>query len=71
MNSIRVTRGNDRKFILPPMNIDAYKFSFYPIVIGLWNNLPPEIANSPTSDNFKKSLLLYFSYVIPYLNWLI
>ena len=24
MNSARVTRGNDRKFILPPMNIDAY-----------------------------------------------
>ena len=55
MKSIRVTRGNDRKFILPPMNIDVYKFSFYPIVIGLWNNLPPEIANSPTSDDFKNS----------------
>ena len=43
------------------MNIDAYKFSFYPIVIRLWNNLPPEIANLPTSDDFKNSLLLYFS----------
>ena len=43
------------------MNIDAYKFSFYPNVISLWNDLPPEIANLPTSDNFKNSLLLYFS----------
>ena len=57
MNSARVTRGNDRKFILPPMNINAYKFSFYPNVISLWNNLPPEI----TSDDYKSSLLLYFS----------
>ena len=61
MNSARDTRGNDRKFILPSMNIDAYKFSFHPNVIGLWNNLPPEIANSLTSDDFKNSLLLYFS----------
>ena len=44
INSARDTRGNDRKFILPSMNIDSYKFSFYPNVIGLWNNLPSEIA---------------------------
>ena len=59
MNSARVTRGNDRKFILPPINIDAYKFSFYPNVISLWNNLPPEIANSPTSDDFKNSIIVF------------
>ena len=61
MNSARDTRGKDRKFILPSMNNDAYKFSFYPSVISLWNNLPPEIANSPKSDDLKNSLLLYFS----------
>ena len=31
-------------------NADAYKFSFYPRVIRLWNQLPPVIASTPKVD---------------------
>ena len=30
--------------------IDSYKFSFFPIVIRLWNSLPPFVINSLTLD---------------------
>ena len=36
----RHTRGSDLKFIQPDTAIDAYKYSFFPTSIRLWNNLP-------------------------------
>ena len=59
MTSTTGTKGNDRKFILPSMNIDTYKFSFYFSVIALWDSLSPQIANSPTTDDFKVGSYLY------------
>ena len=36
----RHTRGSDLKFIQPYTAIDAYKYSFFPTSIRLWNYLP-------------------------------
>ena len=37
--SSRPLRGNRLKYIQPAVNVDSYKFSFYPASIKLWNNL--------------------------------
>ena len=49
----RLTRGNDLKFIHPPANIDAYKYSFFPDAIRLWNNLPSSFMHADSVDYFK------------------
>ena len=48
----QATRGNHLKFI-QPVTIDAYKFSFYPNVIQLWNNLPDYIVSAQSLDFLK------------------
>ena len=32
--------------------LDSFKFSFYPSVIKLWNNLSQNIINAPTYTDF-------------------
>ena len=41
------------RYIQPAVNVDSYKFSFYPVSIKLWNNLPPHIADCHNLDEFK------------------
>ena len=36
--------------------VDSFKFSFFPSVIKLWNNLPQNIANAPTYTEFCNDL---------------
>ena len=45
-------RGHNSKFIPIRPHIDVYKFSFYPRVLLLWNNLSPNIVNAKTYDEF-------------------
>jgi len=40
-------------------NIDSYKYSFFPSVIKLWNQLPPHFVNSPSLDQFCDNLSNY------------
>ena len=42
--SLRATRGNQLKYVQLSPRIDVYKYSFYPNVIQLWNNLPDDIT---------------------------
>ena len=56
------TRGHNKKFIVIQSRIDAYKFSFFPRVISLWNNLPQDIVQTPTYEQFQD--LLYKLYNI-------
>ena len=42
--SSRATMCNQKKFVLLQLRIDAYKFSFYPNVIQLCNNLPDHVT---------------------------
>jgi len=51
--SSRPLRGNHLRYIQPAVNVDFYKFSFYPASIKLRNNLPPYIADCHDLDEFK------------------
>ena len=45
------TRGHTKTFhaILP--SVDAYKFSFYPRVITIWNTLTAYMVDAPNLDS--------------------
>ena len=36
----RLTRGNNMKFVQPSINVNPYKYSFFPRSISIWNKLP-------------------------------
>jgi len=44
------------KFIEIDSTVDAYKFSFFPSTIRLWNDLPEDTLNCDNVDSFKDSL---------------
>ena len=46
------TRGHNYKLTVPPLRIDAYKFSFFPSTITLWNKLLVSTVNAATIDTF-------------------
>ena len=46
------TRGHNYKLTVPPLRIDAYKFSFFPSTITLWNRLLVSTVNAATIDTF-------------------
>ena len=52
----RHTRGSDLTFIQPDTAIDAYKYSFFPTSIQLWNNLSIDTINCNNLDTFKEHL---------------
>jgi len=47
------TRGHSIKFLVPPVRVDAYCFSFFPATVTLWNNLPTAVVLSLSVDSFK------------------
>ena len=61
------TRGHNKKFHQISFEVDAFKFSYYPRVIPIWNGLPEYniIVNAPTMDifnNFIKFNCIYLLY---------
>ena len=51
-----VTRGHHNKYLQPATRTDAYKHSFFPSAIKLWNVLPEELIDAKTIDKFKNLL---------------
>jgi len=51
-----ITRGHDYKLTIPPTRIDAYKYSYFPATIPLWNKLSNETVNAPTFQAFTNLL---------------
>ena len=51
------TRGHPSRFIQLQTNIDAYKHSFYPSAIRLWNALPTYVIEANSLEDFQKHLL--------------
>jgi len=49
---ISITRGHKSKFSILYTRIDAYKYSFFPATIPIWNNLPAEAMKSKNIDTF-------------------
>ena len=56
----RLTRGND---LQPAANIDAYKYSFFPDAICLWNNLSSSITHTDIVANFRLYLKSYLHHL--------
>lgn len=50
------TRGHSVRFLVPYCRIDAYRCSFFPSGIRLWNQLPESIVTAPTLETFKGGL---------------
>ena len=44
----------------PMTLIDAYKYSFFPSTLKLWNQLPVDIIDSPTINDFCKAIISLF-----------
>jgi len=51
-------------FNVPLARVQAYKLSFFPSTIELWNALPSDIALSPGLESFKDRLEQYFAIAI-------
>ena len=47
------TRGHQQRYLVPFCSVNAYKGSFFPTAICLWNTLPASTISSPSIDNFK------------------
>ena len=52
-----ITRGHDYKLTIPPTRIDAYKHSYFPATISLWNKLSNETVNASTFQAFTNLLI--------------
>ena len=52
----RYTWSRDFKFIEIGSTVDAYKYSFFPSMIQLWNTLPEDIIICKNVDTFKNLL---------------
>ena len=46
----------------PMTLIDAYKFAFFPSTIKLWNQLPANVINSPTPNQFCNNLSNFYDH---------
>ena len=50
------TRGNSMRYLQPFCRTDAYRCSFFPSGIRLWNQLPECVVTAPTFETFKGGL---------------
>jgi len=56
--SHEIARGHDYKLTMPPTRIDAYKHSYFPATISLWNKLSnDETVNASTFQAFTNLLI--------------
>ena len=52
LTTTNYTRGHNLRLYLPFSRVNAYKYSFFPATINLWNELPSHIVNAPTINIF-------------------
>ena len=53
------------KYQLPIQSTDAYKYSFYPRSIRIWNKLPLSAVLLPTTPAFKGAALPFIRDMLP------
>ena len=56
------TRGHSRKLYVRRTNHDQYKNFFVNRIVPTWNNLPNDIVNAPSVENFRDKIRARFSY---------
>ena len=57
LRSPQPSRGNQRQFVRPQPEVDAFKYSFIPRTIADWNDLDEDTVVAATLDSFKRQLL--------------
>ena len=50
------TRGHETRFLVPYCSVNAYKSSFFPSAIRLWNSLPASAVTTLSHDAFKSCI---------------
>ena len=50
------TRGHNNKLVHISSRVDAYKFSFFPRIVPLWNKLPDYAISAANFDSFNQYL---------------
>ena len=53
------------KYNIPAASMEAYKFSFYPRSIRLWNQLPATAVSAPSVAAFKEAALPAIQVMLP------
>ena len=53
--NMQSTRGHGSRFCIPAGCVDAFRHSFFPVTIRIWNNLPSDVM-SPSLEVFKSRL---------------
>ena len=59
------TRGHNMKFVVPQFRINAYRHSFFPSTIMLWNSLPTSVVMSSSLATFQTNLAATHLLPIP------
>ena len=50
------SRCNQNRFIIPYTRINAFKHSFFPSAVRMWNSLPQHHIDAPTVEGFKRAI---------------
>jgi len=59
-----LTRGHSNRYKQPFTRINAYKYSFYPDTIKLWNNLPANIIDCTSLQSFNNLINNMHTYLL-------
>ena len=58
ISTVHSTRGHNMRFMQPMTRIDSYMYSFFPLAIKIWNDLPQNVIDSNDIDQFKQKLAI-------------
>ena len=56
VNAQNRTRGHETRFLQPFTRVQAYKQSFFPSSIRIWNTLPSDVMGKPSLESFRDAL---------------
>jgi len=54
--NMQSTRGHGSRLCIPAGCVDAFRHSFFPVTIRIWNNLHSDVVMSPSLEVFKSRL---------------
>ena len=53
----RNTRNNPNKYLVLPSRTDAFRYSYFPSTILMWNALPLNLTQAPSTDALRSRLI--------------
>ena len=55
-----MTLGHSNRNVQPHTMVDVYKYSFFPLIIKIWNHLSEEVIHSSHLHQFKWTLCIHY-----------